>query len=400
MTKNKQQKNALLTILCVLALAAFGAAMVWLHYQQLCSPGGGDDPYTSDLGQHLAFAQRGMVYSTVSLLIGPAYALGGKLGISLLLGVFHLAAVAVFAWGLKAAVPAWCLPVRLLASLIVNLAQAVYIPRGGYWYQGTITGTIYHNTTYIMLAPFALLAVLWFYRAWQGIDGKISLRDWLIYTLFLTAATAFKANLIFAFAPALLVLLIADFIRTRAKNIGNEVLMGCSVFPGVGLCILEATVLFTEEGSGLRLIFTTEFDRHAMLWGVFNEPALLGLVRSLPFVAAVALLLRRQAFGSFRYKFSLFMFAIAMAEALLLVEGGERLYHANLWWGPFICFWVLWLESVGIFFKQLLAEPKSAGTLTCGAALSWHVISGVCYLVRLMQGISYNVPILTYHIGF
>lgn len=66
-------------------------------------------------------------------------------------------------------------------------------------------------------------------------------------------------------------LLIADFIRTRAKNIGNEVLMGCSVFPGVGLCILEANVLFNEEGSGLRLIFTTEFDRHALLWGVFNE---------------------------------------------------------------------------------------------------------------------------------
>ena len=394
------RKKRLLWALCLLALALFAAAMVWLHYQQLCATGRGEDPYTSDLGQHLYFAQHGMVYSATSLLIGPAYALGGKLGISLLLGAFHLAAVAVFAWGLKAAVPAWCLPARLLASLIVNLAQAVYIPRGGYWYQGTITGTIYHNTTYIMLAPFALLAVLWFYRAWQGIYGKINLRDWLIYTLLLTAATAFKANLIFAFAPALLVLLIADFIRTRAKNIGNEVLMGCSVFPGVGLCILEATVLFTEEGSGLRLIFTTEFDRHAMLWGVFNEPALLGLARSLPFVAAVALLLRRQAFGSFRYKFSLFMFAIAMAEALLLVEGGERLYHANLWWGPFICFWVLWLESVGIFFKQLLAKSKSAGTLACGAALSWHIISGVCYLVRLMQGISYNVPILTYHIGF
>ena len=285
------RKKRLLWTLCLAALALFAAAMVWLHYQQLCATGRGEDPYTSDLGQHLHFAQSGLIYSATSLLIGPAYAAGGKLGIALLLAVFHLAAVVVFAWGLKAALPEWSLPARLLASFVVNLAQAVYIPRGGYWYQGTITGTIYHNTTYIMLAPFALLAVLWFYRAWQGIDGRVDLRTWLIYTAFLTAATAFKANLIFAFAPALLVLLIADFIRTRAKNIGNEVLMGCSVFPGVGLCILEANVLFTEEGSGLRLIFTTEFDRHALLWGVFNEAALLGLLRSLPFVAAVALLL-------------------------------------------------------------------------------------------------------------
>ena len=101
MAQNK--KNRLLWFLCLAALAVFGAAMVWLHYQQLCSPGGGDDPYTSDLGQHLYFAQQGMIYSTVSLLIGPAYDIAGRIGIAVLLAVFHLAAVAVFAWGLRTA---------------------------------------------------------------------------------------------------------------------------------------------------------------------------------------------------------------------------------------------------------------------------------------------------------
>ena len=56
--------------------------------------------------------------------------------------------------------------------------------------------------------------------------------------------------------------------------------------------------------------------------------------------------------------------------------------------------------SFNTVLKQLLSKPQSAGTLECGAAQSWHILSGVCYLVRLMQGISYNVPILTYHIGF
>ena len=98
MAQNKSHR--LLWAVCLAALAAFAAAMGWLHYQQLCSPGGGSDPYTSDLGMHLAFAQRGMVYSTVSLLIGPAYALAGRVGIAVLLAAFHLAAVAVFACGL------------------------------------------------------------------------------------------------------------------------------------------------------------------------------------------------------------------------------------------------------------------------------------------------------------
>ena len=157
--------------------------------------------------------------------------------------------------------------------------------------------------------------------------------------------------------------------------------------------------MLTEEGSGLRLIFTTEFDRHALLWGVFNEAALLGLLRSLPFVAAVALLLRWPAFGSFRYKFSLFLFAVAMAEALLLVEGGDRLYHANLWWGPFICFWVFWLESVSVFLQQTRTGAVPRWRLAvCAAALTWHIASGVCFLVMLLQGVSYNVPILTYNL--
>ena len=132
MAQNK--KNRLLWFLCLAALAVFGAAMVWLHYQQLCSPGGGDDPYTSDLGQHLYFAQQGMIYSTVSLLIGPAYNVAGRIGIAVLLAVFHLAAVAVFAWG--CGLPCRKAPAGAAACQPCGKsATAVWMPRGGYWYQ-------------------------------------------------------------------------------------------------------------------------------------------------------------------------------------------------------------------------------------------------------------------------
>lgn len=179
-------------ICCGHGLAALPAALL---------PGGGSDPYTSDLGMHLAFAQRGMIYSTVSLLIGPAYALAGRVGIAVLLAAFHLAAVAVFAYGLRTALPDVPRPARLLVSLVVNLATAVWMPRGGYWYQGTVGGTIYHNTTYIMLAPFALLAMLAFYRVWPTMRDDLDLRAYAVYTVLLTVATSFKASLIFAFAP-------------------------------------------------------------------------------------------------------------------------------------------------------------------------------------------------------
>lgn len=401
---SKPVKQHVLWAAALAALALFTATMAWLHYQQLCSPGGGADPYTSDLGQHLAFAQKGMVYSTASLLIGPAYALAGRWGIAVLLAAFQLAAVAVFAWGLRPALP-WAIPpVRLLLSLAVYLCQAVWMPRGGYWYQGTIIGTVYHNTTYIMLAPFALLAVLAFYPVWQGISTRLDKGAWLRYTVLLTIATSFKASLVFAFAPALLVLLIVDLLRSRGQNLWREIAVGCSVLPSIALCLVQADVLFAESDSGMHLIFTIAFDRHRMLWGPFNQVGVLGLLRSFVFVAAVGLLLGRRAWGSFRYRFSLLVFGVSMAEALLLVESGERLYHANLWWGPFICFWVFLLESVSVWLAAC-ADWRTgrregrlgARVLLCGGALAWHIVSGVCFLVLLLQGQSYNIPILTYH---
>ena len=83
----------------------------------------------------------------------------------------------------------------------------------------------------------------------------------------------------------------------------------------------------------------------------------------------------------------------------VLVEGGDRLYHANLWWGPFICFWVFWLESVSVFLQQTRTGAVPRWRLAvCAAALAWHIVSGVCFLVMLLQGVSYNVPILTYNL--
>ena len=156
-------------------------------------------------------------------------------------------------------------------------------------------------------------------------------------------------------------------------------------------------MLFAEADSGMKLIFTVDFDRHAMLWGPFNEAALLGLVRSLVFVAAVGILLGRRAWSGFRYRFSLLVFGVAMAEALLLVESGERLYHANLWWGPFICYWLFLLESVSVWLRSCTAWKAGTreghlglrlGPVRCGAGMAchqWVMLPGAADAGQILQ---------------
>lgn len=362
-------------MIVLLILIFYFAAMCWLHYQQLYS----SDGYASDLPTHIQWSvegTEGKIYSATSLLLAPLYNIFGMVGVVALLAGAQLMAVVVFAWGLCTTVSDLAASAGLLLSLAVNLSQAVWIPRGGYWYLGTVSGTNYHNTTYIMLAPFALLAALWFYRAWAGMRSALRWKDWLIYTLFLTTATAFKASFVFAFAPSLLILLIVDLVRTRGRNLKREILMGCSVLPSIVLCLLQSIVLFGGESEGLQLIFTVdwaEYPGKVLVWGLSNEAARRGLIRSFVFIGAVAVLLGRTAWKNFRYRFSFLTFCIAMAEALLLVESGERIADGNLWWGPFICYW-----NPLLLFCVAVGSGKLAGAQNSGARGSLCAVRRLC----------------------
>ena len=159
----------------------------------------------------------------------------------------------------------------------------------------------------------------------------------------------------------------------------------------------------------MQLIFSVDpvnFENGVISWGFFNEATRRGLIRSFLFAGAAALLLGRLAWASFRYRFSALTFAVAMAEALLLVESGERVGHANFWWGAFICYWLFFLESVCALLRGWQAWRQNRAALlggrlaVCTAALAWHIVSGVCFLVLLLQGSSYNIPIATWKLWF
>ena len=101
-----------LTIITVVLLAVYFGAMCWLHHQQLCAA----DGYASDLTTHLEMAEKGYIYSTASLLIAPVYGMAGTWGIALLVTLFQMAALGVFAAGMKTAAPGLSATVRLLIT--------------------------------------------------------------------------------------------------------------------------------------------------------------------------------------------------------------------------------------------------------------------------------------------
>ena len=79
------------------------------------------------------------------------------------------------------------------------------------------------------------------------------------------------------------------------------------------------------------------------------------------FVGAVFLLLFRQWRSARAYKFSLLLFAVSLAEGICLTETGSRMYDGNLWWGAFICYDILLLESLIQLLCSLHKKNTHAG---------------------------------------
>lgn len=152
-------KQRLLDMLGASAAVAFTLVMAWLHYQQLLAGG----YYYSDLPAHMqGLAMGNTGFSLVTVVLQGLYALGGNFITAVFLALAHLATLLLTGWALQKAVPQLCPGAALLWALAATLCQAVWLPVGGYWYFGTVTGTIYHNTTYILLQPLALAAFLLF----------------------------------------------------------------------------------------------------------------------------------------------------------------------------------------------------------------------------------------------
>ncbi|WP_455501383.1 hypothetical protein [Gemmiger sp.] len=396
MAQSKQEK--LTAAAGIAAAAVYTATVGWLHYQQLASDTG---YYYSDIPAHMEGRAMGNTgFSLVTVMLRGVFALGGNLGTAVFLAAAGLLAVLLFAWAIRREVGDITPGAALLWSVAANLCQAAWMPGRGYWYFGAITGTIYHNTTYILLQPLALIAYFLYLDLAQRDRTKFAWGRWAALTVLLTVATAVKPSYLFAFAPALLIALVIDLIRTRGRALAWEVWMGCTVVPGILLCLIQAKVLFTGgDDSGMAVIFTTDFDPDRVLWGIFNYNAKWGLVRSLVFVGAVFVLLCKRWWGAYRYRFGALLFAVALCEGICLTETGSRMYDGNLWWGAFVCYDILMLESLIVWLRQLKARPRTlpgtVGTAVCGGALAWHVVSGIVFLGLMLAGISYAVMLGT-----
>lgn len=370
----------------VAALLLYFCCMVFFHYQQL-NPDALAKGMLSDLPDHLRWGLEGESYSLNGVFLKGAFVIGGNLGVSVLLSVIELLTV----FGLALVFNHFTHAKRewsLLFALVCSIEMAIHF-RGQFWYLGTVTGAIYHNSTYIFMQVFAVPAFLFFLKVYQKINEKIDKKYWIIYTIFLTLTTACKPSFLFGFAPTLLLFLIVDFIKTRGRNIKNEVLMGISVFPSLPIGLFQSTFRYTPE-NGSKIIF-----KPLVAWDYLSNHTIgISLLRSMVFVVIVLVISLAVKRVDGNYRSAIAFLAVSVMEALLLAESGERLRHGNIFWTAYSAMMICFTVSAAMLYNITKEQFKSGtgNTLVKGAiVLGWiafagHVLCGCTYIFLQITG--------------
>ena len=290
------------------------------------------DYILSDMPAHVRLALGRNDYSLASFIVRALWALlgetRGQTALSLVLTANQLLCIFTLWTLLRQMFPTLDSGFALLASLLAHICGPWIVPGQVQMYLGVYNGNVLHNMTLLFSRMPVPLVLLFFFRLWDARRDRLRLSDWLGLALTLTLSTLFKPSFLGAFAPAVLVMLVWDFVKTRCKGFGNEFLIGCAVLPSAAVLLWSSSVLFAEDfagtSSGVAL-------RALTLGGLLSLLVMYLRGLLLPLWSHFTQGIKEPERGHLCIVWG--VLGVAVLEALVLTETGFRANDGNFEWG-------------------------------------------------------------------
>lgn len=427
MKSDKKNKiiNAFFIIPAVIGFTFYCFELVLLHYNQTLFPVTGK--YESDLFAHIEMALDGWGYSILAV-IYRLFALLPEF-------YFHFA-IATFLCICEAGTLALTY-IILRSEKIETKTAIVFTAISGfvaplyiraiqpYRYIGYQSGSIWHNSTYIVMKFTALICIVLYLTISEKYKEKMSASEVIAFAILLAVTTSVKTNFILVFAPVALLFLIADCIL--GVPLKRIILCALTVIPSVAVILFQEYVLFGEStGNGIII---------DPLYSVYlrAEKPYFTMILSAAFPIVILLLnivpVLKDTFTDFKdkkrgitHRFFLLAWAmwfVAFVEYILLRETGKRELDDNFAWGYDFCLFILFVVSIMYFIKNVksllekmtknnmsnLSDTSKDDTASAKinafdifkavylvlslALLIYHTYCGVFFFVRLTQGVTF-----------
>ena len=342
------------------------------------------DYILSDMPAHIRLALGHNDYSLASWIVRALWRLlgeaRGQTALSLVLTANQALGIAALWLLLRRMFPAVGRGGALAAALAAHLCGPWIVPGQTGMYLWGYNGNVLHNMTLLFSRSLVPLDLLFFFRLWDARRGRFSAADWLGFALCLLGTTLFKPSFLGAFAPAVFLLLVWDFAKTRCRGFGREFVIGLAVLPALAALVWSSTVLYAEDFAG---------TRSGVALRVLTLPALLSLL----LLYLRGLLLPVWSFAlqgpreEKRGQLSIVALTllIAILEALLLTETGFRANDGNFEWGSLTLYPTVFGLAAALLWRMLArAETRAArARAAVGAALLLgHLLVGAYCLWR------------------
>lgn len=399
----------------------YGLSMVFLFYKQTGWTGGA--VYESDLPVHIRMiVEDGWYYSLTALVYQllflipvtlPDGAPFGNLAVSVFLALCGWLSVYLTAFllndmqkgqiggdgqkecegkstGQKTGqrIGAW----HLLGGLVLNLVMPCYV-RGiaDGRYIGMEAASIWHNSTYIVMKMTGLLCILYYGKLAEKYRQGVAWKEWIGFTLLLSACTAVKPSFLLVFAPVMAAFLLADVLK--GSSFRCVFAFGSTVFLPLLVVLFQNVILFgADTGNGWEI-------RPGYALSLHSGYPLISAVLSIFFPLALLPFFLKDMPRDRWLSGAWLMAAVGFLEVFLFTETGSRAVDGNFMWG--YSFAILMIFSVmsvkwAELGRRILQKEKGgkerfrAGIfVVSGLLLGWHLYCGIYFYAHLLQGVSY-----------
>lgn len=249
------------------------------------------------------------------------------------------------------------------------------------FYLGRYVPIVWHNSTTIVLFPFAILLFWRQLRVFN--ESYISTnREILILNMLVIANIIIKPSFIFVYAPVTFIFILKKIRRISLKNLLPEF---TPILTGVLIIITQYYLIYKLEvgilkgdsdvaiGSPFKVI-----TRYIPMWYVpvtFLMSFLLPL--SICFIYKEIL------------KYKPFLYALSLTITGLLIstfiyETGPRMFHGNFYWQVFISTFLLFLSTVSFLIPKIFDYNKiDLKVILVSGLLLLHSLSGILYIFKI-----------------
>lgn len=400
-TKKQDRRNHVSKALYGVVLAVYGVACTYLYYMQ--SNHKGVLYFESDLPFHIDMALEGWGYSVTAFLYRFLNLFPGRnLLIAIFLSCCTVGTVLLTAYVLKDYVKD--VPARISISAICGVVMPFFIKSVHYQrYIGYQSASIWHNSTYIVLKLFALITLFLCFQIAQNYSETVSWKKCVLFAVLLAFSTAVKTSFVAVFAPAALVMLVADGLT--GVPFKKLLLVATTIIPTILVVLMQEAVLFgADTGNGIVIEFGyTVYSRadHPQYTMILSAlfPVLIFLFNAVHVFADTWKEIRQKKKGLTHREFLVAwtMWFFGALELLFLKETGARERDANFAWGYSFCLFILFIISCIYFLRNLKSSTfmkgnriaKSIYGITMGGILGYHIYCGIYFFLCLLEGNTY-----------